>query len=121
MDLTTKWTAAGTSVLGCWLLAAPFVFGAPAADRWNDIIVGTAIVLVAGYNYTRAARRRATSQTGAALVAVLGCWLVVAPFVFGLEGPALWNDVVTGTVVASFAGYNAYVAGSAAPLRATAQ
>jgi 7-keto-8-aminopelargonate synthetase-like enzyme len=61
------------------------------------------------------------SATGAGFVAALGLWLIVAPFVLGLEGAALWNDVVTGTLVASFGSYNAYAAGSVPALRATAQ
>ncbi|NUB91313.1 SPW repeat protein [Haloterrigena sp. SYSU A558-1] len=121
MDVTTKLTVGGNGVLGCWLIAAPFVLGTSAAGRWNDVIVGTAVVLVAGYNYVRAASRRPITATGAGLVAVLGLWLVVAPFVLGLEELALWNDVVSGTLVASFGSYNAYVAGSAPALRATAQ
>ena len=121
MTATTKWTAAGNGVLGCWLIAAPFVVGSPTIDRWNDVLVGATIVLVAGYNYARATGRRPTSSAGAGLVAGLGCWLVVAPFVLGLEGLALWSDVVTGTVVAGVAGYNAYVAASPAALRMTAQ
>ncbi|WP_226483355.1 SPW repeat domain-containing protein [Natrinema amylolyticum] len=121
MDATTKLTAGGNGVLGCWLIAAPFVLGTPAIGRWNDVIVGTAVVLVTGYNYARAVRQRPESVTGAGIVAVLGLWLVVAPFALGFGGLALWNDVVSGTVVASFGSYNAYIAGSATPLRATAQ
>ncbi|ELY63226.1 SPW repeat domain-containing protein [Natrinema versiforme] len=121
MDATTKVTIAGNSVLGYWLLVAPFVLGTSAAGRWNDIVVGAMVILVAGYNYTRAVSRRPISATGAGLVAVLGLWLVVAPFALGLKGVALWNDVVSGTLVASFGSYNAYVAGSAPTLQATAQ
>ncbi|UHQ99271.1 SPW repeat protein (plasmid) [Natrinema zhouii] len=122
--MLTKLTAGGNGVLGCWLIAAPFVFGAPAVGRWNDVLVGTAIALVAGYNYARANRRRPVSANGAGFVTILGLWLVVAPFVLGLEGLSLWNDVICGTIMASFGSYNAYVAsaaGRAPPFRVTAE
>ncbi|MFD1565621.1 hypothetical protein ACFR99_19010 [Haloarchaeobius amylolyticus] len=120
----TKLAAVGSGVLGCWLITAPFVFGTLAVGRWNDVLVGTAIALAAGHNYASVARGRPASAIGAALVAVLGCWLVVAPFVLELEGVALWNDVAAGTVVAGFGSYNAYVAsviGDERPFRVTAE
>ncbi|MFC6766422.1 SPW repeat domain-containing protein [Natrinema soli] len=89
MDTTTKLTVAGNGVLGCWLIAAPFVLDTPVVGHWNDVIVGAAVILVAGYNYARAVRRRPVSATGAGLIAILGLWLVVAPFALGLEGVAL--------------------------------
>ncbi|WP_339105972.1 SPW repeat protein [Haloterrigena salinisoli] len=108
MDATTRIAAGGNCLLGCWLIAAPFVFAVTGVARWNDILVGTAVALVAGYNYASVRSRRSASATGAGLVAILGCWLVVAPFTLGLEGPALWSDIVAGTVMTSFGGYNVY-------------
>ncbi|SFC51532.1 SPW repeat-containing protein [Halobiforma haloterrestris] len=120
MDATTRLAASGNYLLGCWLITAAFVFAASGIARWNDVLVGTVVAIVAGYNYASVRSRRPASVTGAGLIAILGCWLVVAPFALGpgLEGPALWNDVVTGTVMAGFGGYNAYVAAAAerAPL-----
>ena len=112
MDATTRLAAAGNVLLGGWLIAAPFVFDASGVTRWNDVLVGAVIALIAGYNYTRVRSGRPATAIGAGFVALLGCWLVVAPFVLGLglEGPALWTDVVVGTVVASFGSYNAYAA-----------
>lgn len=110
MHVTARWSAGITGVIGCWLVAAPFVVGGPAIGRWNDATVGAAIALLGGYNYVRERDGRSASDVVAVLVTILGGWLVVAPFVLGFEGAALWNDVVSGTLVASFAGYNAYVA-----------
>nr|WP_273737604.1 hypothetical protein [Natrinema soli] len=110
MNTMMKLTAGGNSALGCWLIVAPFVLDAPAAGRWNDVLVGAAIALVAGYNYTKALRRQSVSARGAGFVTVLGCWLIVAPFALGLESPILWNDVVSGTVVAGIGSYNIYIA-----------
>ena len=123
MDATTRLTAGGNAALGWWLIAAPFVLGAPAVGRWNDVFTGTAVAVVAGYNYVGDGERPA-SAIGAGLLAILGCWLVVAPFALGFEGPARWNDVVAGTLVAAFGGYDAYVAAAAErgpSFRATAE
>ena len=126
MDATTRLAAGGNCLLGCWLIAATVVFAASGVARWNDVLVGTVVAIVAGYNYASVRSQRPASATGAGLVAILGCWLVVAPFALGLglEGPALWNDVVTGTVMASFGSYNAYAATAAGrdpSFRATAE
>lgn len=110
MGMITRITAGGNVVLGGWLIAVPFVFGATGVRRWNDVLVGLVVVLVAGYNYSRSVRRRPLSRTGAGLVTILGTWLVVEPFIFGFVGPELWHNVVWGTIVASFGSYNAYVA-----------
>ena len=109
MDATTKVTAGGNGILGGWLIAAPFVFGAPAVSRWNDVIVGTVVLLAVGYDRVGTDGRGPASATGAGLVAILGLWLLLAPFVLGFEGLPLWNDVAAGTVVTSFGSYDAYV------------
>ncbi|QRV14938.1 SPW repeat protein [Haloterrigena salifodinae] len=109
MYATAKLTAGGNGILGCWLIAAPFVLGAPAIGRWNDVVVGAVVLLVVGYNRVGTTGRHPASATGAGLVATLGLWLLLAPFVLGFEGLPLWNDVVAGTVVASFGSYDAYV------------
>ncbi|WP_339103483.1 hypothetical protein [Haloterrigena salinisoli] len=123
MYATTKLTAGGSGILGCWLIAAPFVFGAPPVSRWNDVIVGTLVLLAVGYTHLGTDDRRPPSATGATVVALLGLWLLLAPFALGLEGLPLWNDVVTGTVVTSFGGYDAYVSAAERErsVRATAE
>lgn len=110
MDSIARYTAGSNVVLGCWLIAVPFIFGAQGVSRWNDVFVGLTVALAAGYNYDRAVRRRPLSVTGARLVTILGLWLIVEPFAFGLESPMVGHDVVWGTLVASFGSYNAYVA-----------
>lgn len=91
-------------------MAVPFIYGAPTISRWNDMLVGFTVALVAGYNYKKAVKSQPASTIGAGLITVLGFWLIVEPFVFGLEGAILWHDVAWGTLVASFGGYNTYVA-----------
>lgn len=79
MDAAARLAAAGNLLLGGWLIATPFVFAASGVARWNNVLVGIVVVLLASYNYTRVRSRRPAIAIGAGLVALLGCWLVVAP------------------------------------------
>lgn len=117
VSTTTKWLAGLNSLLGLWLIAAPFVFGVPSAAMWNAVIVGAAIALLAGYNYYLVTEGRDLSVGSAAVVSLLGIWVIIAPFVFQPGTTALWNDVIVGVLVAIFAGYNAYDARQAAGAR----
>lgn len=103
---------AGTNgLLGLWMIAAPFIWGAPTADLWNDVIVGIVIAGLAGYNYYRETNGQTASRASAALNTLLGLWLIAAPFVFGVDGVLLWNDVIVGAIITLFAGYNWGVGG----------
>lgn len=110
MVYPTKWTVAATALLGLWLLIAPFVLGAPVVDQWNDIIVGSGIVIAAGYNYSRKRELKMLDRRATAVNGMLGVWLLVAPFVFGVSNLLLWNDVIVGIGVTSLALYNVYAA-----------
>lgn len=46
-----KLLASTNVLLGLWLVVAPFLWNAPTADLWSDVIVGTLITLLAGYNW----------------------------------------------------------------------
>lgn len=110
MRSPTQWITAINGVLGLWLIAAPFLVGSLAIEHWNDPLVGGAIVIVAGYNLYSEQTQGSISQRAAAINGLLGGWLIVAPFVYGLSGIALWNNVCVGVVVTSFAAYNVYAA-----------
>lgn len=110
MRSPTRWITAANGVLGLWLIAAPFVLTAPRINRWNDIVSGTIIVSLAGYNLHRERGQKSVDHRAAVINGILGGWLVVAPFVYGTSGMPLWNDVSIGVLVTSFAGYNAYAA-----------
>ncbi|WP_128476472.1 SPW repeat domain-containing protein [Halorussus pelagicus] len=101
--------AAATALVGTWILISAFVYEPPAANFWNDVIVGSAIGIIAGYNAVKADDREGINTGGASLVAFLGLWMVVAPFVFEtVFEAAFWSDVVSGALVALLAGYNVY-------------
>lgn len=110
MDSPTKWTTTATALFGIWLLSAPFVLGAPVVDQWNDVLVGSVISLTTGYNYSRERRGRKLSRRVTAINGLLGGWLLVAPFLFGVSGLPLWNDIIVGIGVVSLAMYNIYAA-----------
>ncbi|MCX2948906.1 hypothetical protein [Lentzea sp. NEAU-D7] len=71
-----------TILAGIWLLLAPFVLDqVPAADGlgayWNDLVLGTAIVVLASIRMVASDRLPWLSLVNA----LLGPWLVASPFV----------------------------------------
>lgn len=110
MRSPTQSITAVNGVLGLWLIVAPFLVESLAIEHWNDPLVGGTITIVAGYNFYSERTQGSISQRAAAINGLLGGWLVVAPFVYGLSGIALWNNVCVGVVVTSFAAYNVYAA-----------
>lgn len=100
-----------SAVVGLWVLVSAFVFGRMGAVYWNDIVVGAAIVLLAGYGAFVADKPTSTFTWTAGLAAILGAWLIVAPFAFGVAmSTAMWSDVASGVIVLAFAGYATYQA-----------
>lgn len=102
--------AVSIGVLGAWLMASPFVLGAPPVDAWNDVIVGGALALLAGHNYASDRERGKPSQWIAGVLVLFSVWLLLAPFVFGVSGALRWNDVVVGVLVTAFGSYSAFAA-----------
>lgn len=114
-------TASGTAIVaavvlaGTWLLVEPFHFEMTTANAWNDFVVGLVLVALGGYSYHRRANGRPASVSAGLFVAVLGLWLVAAPYSFGTEpgvadttAPAFWNDVVIGVLVFLLGAYSTY-------------
>ena len=101
--------AAGISALtfltGMWLVLAPFALDYPATGTdfhgsWNDLVVGSAIAVVA---LVRIALPVRTSALGLVNVG-LGVWLVIAPTALAYNtvfdaSPATWNDIIVGVTV----------------------
>ena len=86
---------------GTWLIMAPLVLDHSTADiafaGWNDVIVGLSIVALAFLRVVMPADTAPLSL----VIAGLGGWLVLAPFVRGYHTAPLatLNDVVVGIAV----------------------
>ncbi len=90
-----------TVVLGVWLIIAPFIITVPSmVAMWNSIIVGVIVLVL---SWIRAANP--TSSPGLSWInAILGLWLIVAPFVLRMASSTSfrWNDIVLGIAVIVF-------------------
>jgi hypothetical protein len=91
------------ALLGAYLFFVPALFGTQgdAASSWNAYIVGVSVVIVALIALAAPASR-VPEWTNV----VLGVWLIVAPFALGFAGlsAALWNAIIVGVLVITFAG-----------------
>lgn len=106
---TMKWVSLIVALIGLWIAASPFVYDTTEMATWNNVLVGLAIAVIAGYNFYRMSDNRIASPGSASLVALLGLWTIAAPFIIEVNSDTLgWSNVVAGAVVAIVAGYNAY-------------
>lgn len=106
-----KWISGVTALLGLWIAVSSFVFTEISlASYWNNIVIGVAILLIAGYNTYRLMNGMSASAASAGLVTILGLWMILAPFVFEVLSMALlWSDIIAGALVVILAGYNTYM------------
>lgn len=104
-----QWLSAIIALVGLWVVASPFVFEATETATWNNTLIGTAIFLLAGYNFFRMTRDRLASVGVASLAVLLGIWVLVSPSVIEMGSNDLaTSTTVSGLVVAALAAYNAY-------------
>ena len=77
---------------GLWLLVAPFALGYAElfSPLWNDVIIGAVIAVVAVLRIGTGLSDPALSRA----FAILGSWLIVAPFVLGYA--SVENEVARG-------------------------
>ena len=113
-----KWLSALIGLLGAWMILQVFLFDMVLSQFWNDIIVGALLLGVGGYNYFRRGNEEIGSVGAAAIAALLGLWLIAAPFLLGAEGGftettnplTFWNDLVVGLIALGLGAYSAYAA-----------
>lgn len=111
-----KWLSAVIALLGVWMIVEAFLFDLVASQFWNDLIVGALLLLVGGYNYSRRASERLGSMSAAIIAALVGLWLIAAPFIFGADfgltetanDLGFWNDIVVGLITLILGAYSAY-------------
>lgn len=115
-----RWTSGANVLAGVWLVLAPFALGYSdvAEARWNDVIIGVAVAVIALVRVGAPVRYQEISWINF----VLGIWLIAAPFVLGYDDvtAALTNDIVVGAIVLALAAASA-VSSGAAPTRTDLQ
>lgn len=119
---TMKWISGLAVLLGLWLVITPFAMESTATAMWNNVIVGAAIIILAGFNFYRMSNAQLGNIGVSALVALLGLWALIVPFVFEMgSNDLLWSTAIAGLIIAILGGYNLYAtrkATTAAPARA---
>ncbi|ESP88604.1 SPW repeat domain-containing protein [Candidatus Halobonum tyrrellensis] len=111
-----KWLSAVIGLLGLWMIVQGFLFDLVATQMWNDVIVGALLAAVGAYNYYRRSDEQVGNVGAAAVAALLGLWLIAAPFVFGADAGfteaanelGFWNDIVVGLIALAAGAYSAY-------------
>ncbi len=128
-DAGEKWLSGFVSLIGLWIAASPAASAVAESLLWNNVLIGAAVFLLAGYNFYRHTAGEPTSTGVMSLVALLGLWTVVAPFLFewaiagafSLEaltvaGQGLFSsNAIAGLLIAILAGYIAYSGGREVP------
>ncbi len=103
---TLSWVVA---LFGLWEVIAPFLLGysAVGAALWDAIIIGVVLIVLAGW--AALVDQEGTIKSLSWVNAVLGLWLIIAPFILTYSGTAaaMWNDIVVGLVVAVLAAWAA--------------
>ena len=106
MDRHVK-TASGLAVLfSLWLIVSPFVLGfAGSTGMWDAVVVGVVVLVLAWIRYANPSGTAVLSW----LVALLGVWLILSPYVFGMSGVTtlLWDYFVTGAAFIVFGAWAA--------------
>lgn len=113
-----KWLSGIIALVGAWMILQGFLFDMVLSQFWNDIIVGALLLAVGGYNYFRRGNDKIGSVGAAAIAALLGLWLIAAPFLLGTQGGlteaanplTFWNDIVVGVIALGLGAYSAYAA-----------
>lgn len=119
-----RWVSGLVALVGLWILASPFMFESTETAVWSNVIAGAGIFLIAGYNFYRMSRDDLANVGAAALVAVIGVYAIISPYVIEMgSDELLWSTAAAGLVVAILSGYNAYASSRAetaepAPTRA---
>lgn len=115
-DERGKGLSALIALLGIWMILQAILFDLAATQVWNDVLVGVFLAAVGAYNYSRRSNEQLGSVGAAAVAAILGLWLIIAPFVLGVDAGAtetandlgFWNDIIVGLLALVLGAYSAY-------------
>ena len=86
------------ALVGVWELVSPFISGMTAKTASIERIGATGLVLIICGSLAIMASQMKTIKYTGGVSAVLGLWLIIAPFALGYAEEALpmWNDVLAG-------------------------
>jgi 4-hydroxybenzoate polyprenyltransferase len=107
---SAQWVSIVSALFGAWLVASAFVFDLVGATYWNGIVVGAAVVLLAGYSAYRSRVTGTGNAWSSGLAALLGLWAMAAPVVYEAATTTTWSSVASGAAIAVLSGYEAYEA-----------
>ncbi len=101
-------------VAGVWEVVAPFILGYAAISGalWDAIIIGVVLIILGAW--AALAGQDSTVKLLSWINAVLGLWLVIAPFIISYSSvvAAMWNDIIVGVVVIVLGVWAALTVGS---------
>lgn len=101
-----RWLSGLAALVGAWIVISPAVFEATEMGLWNNVIVGAAIFLIAGFNYYRLTTHQPSVFGAMILVVILGAWALIGPFLFEIgSDELLWSTAVAGLIALLSAGY----------------
>lgn len=104
-----KWLSGVVSLIGLWIAVSPFLYETAQVSRWNNLVTGGAICLLAGYGFYRMSTGHRPDVGSTSLASLLGLWAIAAPFLLTYGSDALvWGTMASGIAVAILSGYNAY-------------
>ena len=107
--------SAAIALLGVWLIVQAVWLDPAASQFWNDVLVGASLLAIGGYNAYRRSKAELGSAGLATFAAVLGLWLIAAPFLLGAgsgplateSGLVAWTDVLVGALAVCLGVYSA--------------
>jgi predicted ABC-type sugar transport system permease subunit len=67
-----KWASGIVSLIGLWIAASPFVYDTSDFSFWNNVAVGAAIFLIAGFTFYQLSNGLDASVGVLSLVVLLG-------------------------------------------------
>lgn len=113
-----KWISALLALLGLWMIAQAIALDLTASQLWNDVAAGVLLLAIGAYNYSRRSDERLASTAAAIIAALVGLWLIAAPFVLGtgtgvtetVNDAGFWNDILLGLLALGLGAYSAYKA-----------
>ncbi len=86
---------------GVWEILAPFILSYSAAKTpmWDAIIIGVVLVILGAW--AGLANASGTVKALSWVNAVLGLWLIIAPFILAYSSvkAAMWNDIIVGIII----------------------